>query len=291
MSHECKFLSRDSLPQLYRSFCEAFSDYVLDMSHVTEEKFLSRVTKNGISLESSVGAFDGNKMVGFTMVGLDEFDGVSSAFDIGTGIIKAYRGRGIAREMFDFATPRLREQGVRRFVLEVIQTNEPAVRAYKRAGFKVVREFDCLELMPGDARCDRGGRPPVTVMPVERDELPSFSSFLDWRPSWENSFSSIRRIPDEVLLLGAVHESERIGLAVHYLASNWIMCLAVRRDFRRRGVATELLRHLLDGLTETASAVKLVNVERSDAAMLSFAEKVGFKLFARQFEMSLELLP
>ena len=47
MSHMCNFLSEKQLPELYQTFVEAFSDYVLDMSHLTEEIFLKRVRKNG----------------------------------------------------------------------------------------------------------------------------------------------------------------------------------------------------------------------------------------------------
>ncbi|KPJ59227.1 MAG: hypothetical protein AMJ46_12045 [Latescibacteria bacterium DG_63] len=289
MSHQCSFLSEKWLPELYQTFVEAFSDYVLDMSHLTEEKFLNRMRKNGIDLESSVGAFDQDKMIGFTMVGLDNVNGIRSAFDIGTGITKAYRGKGIAAEMFEYALPRLRRKNVKKFILEVIRTNERAIKAYQRAGFRITRELDCLELKLENARLPGEIPGNTEIRPVNRDELLRFSDFLDWEPSWENSFASIRRIPDGVLLFCALHDDEDVGLIVYYPALDWIMSLAVSRPFRRRGVATGLMQYLFNQLGNTVSSVKILNVLRSDEAMLALLGKIGFELFTTQFEMSLDL--
>jgi ribosomal protein S18 acetylase RimI-like enzyme len=289
MSHHCNFLSEKYLPELYRTFRAAFSDYVLDMSHLTEEKFLNRVMKNGIDLGSSVGAFANDNMVGFTMVGLDSAGGVRCAFDIGTGIVKAYRGRGIAGEMFAHAAPGLIKKGVKRFTLEVIQTNERAVRAYEGVGFRIAREFDCFELQLENVQLPGNTRESVEIREIDRGELSLFQDFLDWEPSWENSFASIGRIRDGVTLLGAVHEGEFAGLLVYYPTLNWIMCLAVSRSFRRQGVATGLVRHLTSRLRNAVPTVRLLNVVHSDTAMLAFLDRIGFRLFTSQFEMSLNL--
>ena len=77
------------------------------------------------------------EMVGFTLVGLGNFDDKKTAFDAGTGIVKTHRGQGIVREMFDFAVPPLRKEGVESFILEVLKDNPPAIKAYQQAGFTV----------------------------------------------------------------------------------------------------------------------------------------------------------
>lgn len=40
-------------------------------------------------------------MVGFTLIGIDEWRGGLGAFDAATGIADGYRGQGLARAMFD----------------------------------------------------------------------------------------------------------------------------------------------------------------------------------------------
>jgi ribosomal protein S18 acetylase RimI-like enzyme len=214
MTVRFSFLEKNQFPLVHKTFLEAFSDYQVDMSYMTEEVMFKRAVKNAVDFESSVGIFEGDRMVGFTLIGIDKWQNTLSAFDIGTGIIRNLRGKGIARQMFDFALPRLKTQAVKKFILEVIQTNEPAVKAYRNAGFYITREFDCFELEVKKANLQEKAGSPTNIEFIGRDVLPLLQDFLDWEPSWENSFSAIKRIPDDVVLYGALSEGECVGLLV-----------------------------------------------------------------------------
>lgn len=65
-----------------------------------------------------------------------------------TGVVPSHRGQRLAARLFGASLPVLRELGVRRFVLEVIRSNEAAVRAYERQGFVRRRRSSCFELSP-----------------------------------------------------------------------------------------------------------------------------------------------
>jgi ribosomal protein S18 acetylase RimI-like enzyme len=289
MSYRFEFLSEERFPQIYETFCEAFADYYADMSHVTERVLFNRAIKNGVEFDLCVGAFDGPRMVGTTLVGVDQWKGELSAFDIATGIIPAYRGRGIAAGMFDFAAQRLVRRGVRTFVLEVLQANERAVRAYQRAGFRITREFDCYALEVEKARLMAGAGIQPRVEPVERDVLSMFVEQTDWRPSWENSFSSIYRIADDVVAYGAFTGGICAGILVYYPLLNWIMSVVVKRDQRRKGIARCLMSHFLQNLDPERTLVRLNNVDRSDRAMSNLLGNLGFELTVSQFEMECDL--
>ena len=58
---------RIDLPQLHPTFREAFSDYLVDMSSVTEEMLLLRNAKNNVDFDVSPGVFEGNRMVAFLL--------------------------------------------------------------------------------------------------------------------------------------------------------------------------------------------------------------------------------
>jgi ribosomal protein S18 acetylase RimI-like enzyme len=285
-------LKDEQFPLIHRAFLEAFSDYQVDMSQVTEEVLRNRCIKNAVELESSVGVFDGERVIGFTLVGIDSWKGVPAAFDAGSGIIKGFRGKGLAKQMFDFAVPNLKARGVKKFLLEVIQDNEQAIKAYKKSGFHVSREFDCFEWDVTKAALDEKPGLPWSVETVGQDILPAFRESLDWEPSWENSFSAVGRIPDEVWLFGAVADAKPMGILVYYPLLNWIMTLAVKKAYRRKGVATSLLTHFLKHLKQSKperETVKLLNVDRSDAGMLAFLARRGFRLFISQYEMERDL--
>jgi ribosomal protein S18 acetylase RimI-like enzyme len=285
-----RFLSADDAPRLFQAFREAFADYSLDMSYLNERNLDGRWTKNGVSYESSVGAFDGDRMVGFIVVGRDEWKGRPAAFDAATGIVREFRGFGVAPALFDLAFSGLRARGVERFVLEVLQENKAAVGTYKKLGFAIAREFDCYRLNVGAVRADdRDGQAGPPIEPVGRDLLCRFAALADWPPSWENSFASLARIPDELRLYGARVGTDWTGFAAYYPALGWITNIAVSRDFRRRRIGSRLLARVIADLPAGTETVKMINVERSDLATRGLLEKSGFEIYARQYEMELTL--
>lgn len=284
----CSFVAESDFPRIIRTFDEAFADYYLKARTSCERWLYNRCVKNGVVLGCSVGAFDGDRLVGVTLVGLDDWQGVPAAFDAGTGIIPDYRGGGLARQMFDLAVPRLMERGVQTFLLEVLQVNEPAIRAYRKAGFESTREFDCYELPLSEWRIPKDARS-WEIRPIDREQVSVFRNHVDWHPSWENSFNSICRIPDQIVAYGAFDGSECVGELVYYPLLNWIMSLVVLRDYRRQGIATALLTHFLARLDPAVGTVRLTNVDHSDAGMANFFGSHGFRMFTAQYEMALTL--
>ncbi|UCD62852.1 MAG: GNAT family N-acetyltransferase [Candidatus Zixiibacteriota bacterium] len=191
--------------------------------------------------------------------------------------------------MFDFAVPKLRERGVKKFLLEVLQVNEPAIKVYEKSGFCITREFDCLGLDRSTFSLDGPPKVSIEVRPVPQNQVTPFGEFADWQPSWENSFAAIARIPDEVIINGAFADGRPIGLLAYYPLLNWIMSLVVKKEYRRKGIATALLSDFVANFDGDVSQINLVNVERTDTAMLAFLERMGFKLYTSQYEMALDL--
>jgi ribosomal protein S18 acetylase RimI-like enzyme len=286
MDVQLRFLGGTPFPSIHRAFEEAFADYALDMSYMTEEVLRHRAAKNGVSLDCSVGAFSGGRLVGLTLVGIGPWQAEPAAFDAGTGILTAFRGQGLAGRMFDFALPELRRRGVKRFLLEVLRENEPAVRAYQKAGFQVTRSFDCYEFQSSSF-------PPnprkLEVRGVETDRLDEFVPELAWLPSWENSFEAIRRIPEQVRLLGAFDGGRCLGLLAYNPTLRWIMAVVVKRPHRRQGIGTGLLAGLLGMLPPSGRPIRMNNVDPSDEATRNLLRKSCFRLFTAQYEMEIPL--
>lgn len=289
MSYDIKFLSNDLTHDLYMTFMEAFSDYVTDASKTEEQRLLNRFAKNGVDYEMSVGAFYEGKMVGFTVVALDEYCGAFSAYDSATGIIKPHRGKGLAKKMFEFALPALKARGVKRFYLEAIQINEPAVKAYLKTGFTITRELDSFDIKFDELVEDGAEEAGVDVYPINKSELGPAAEFFDWPPSWEKSLSCLQRIPDEVLCLGAFDDGKMVGVLVHYPAANWIMSLGVDKAYRKQGIGTALLTHMKESLSDRFEATKIINVDHSDDNMIGFLKNRGFTFELNQYEMKLDL--
>ena len=287
MTIQYRHLSEEDFPAAHATMNEAFADYYVDMSYMTRERSWLRNLKSGVCYECSVGAWDNDRLVGLTYVGLDDWLGEPAAFDAGTGIIKAYRGQGIAPGMFEFVLPGLKARGVSRFLLEVLQPNSAAIRAYQKAGFEITREFACYDLPP--EAFSTGSLPDgdVEVRVIDKPAVQSFSGKADWQPSWENSFAGMQRIPDDLVRLGAYAGGRCIGMLVYYPLLQWIMCLLVEKDARRTGVASSLLRALMADLPlpEGTDRVKINNIDHADTGMRAFFEKAGAHWVIDQYEM------
>ncbi len=259
------------------------------MSNLTEHRLIVRFVKNAVDWDLSVGAFEGQRMVGFTMVGVDELGGELSAYDAITGIIPDFRGQGLASRMFDHIVPPLRERGVRRFLLEVLQPNDAAIRAYRKAGFEVRRELDCFEIDPEKLAAGGGKGSGFLLSPVSRQKVRELEEFADWLPSWENRFSALDFIPDDVVCIGAMQGDSCVGALAYYPTLNWILTLVVRPEYRRRGIATHLLQALPEHLPAGTDIVRLINVDHGDAGMLELARRCGFSELVNQYEMEFRL--
>ena len=279
------FLTKQDFPEAHITMVEAFADYHLDMSDMTSERSRLRNVKSGVHYDCSVAAYDGQQMVGVTFVGLDDWLGEKAAFDAGTGIIPAYRGRGIAKGMFEFILPKLKGLGVSQFLLEVLQPNTAAIRAYSKTGFEVTREFACFDLSPGDFKRVKQASKDLSIKTINRSAIEGFVSRVDYQPSWEISFAGMQRIEDNLLCLGAFDQNRCVGVVVYYPLLQWLMSLVVVSDSRRMGVASSLMEALLLRLPEGADKVKVINIDHRDVGMLAFMEKAGAQHVIDQFEM------
>ncbi len=285
MNYTFRFLSPTDITVVYLTNLKAFADYAVDMSYMSETVIHNRAIKNGIDFNASVGAFYKNEMVGFTLTGIDFVKGRKSAFDIATGIIKEHRGKGLAKQMLDYAIPYLEKQGVKNFYLEVLQVNEPAIKAYHKTGFEITREFDCYLGTIDNLNINKKTALPIEISTFDINEIDHYEHFMDWEPSWENSMNSIKRIENEVISLCAKLNDTLIGLLLYYPTVNWIMHLSVQFELRRKGIGSALLNHLTTLLPDHIKSLKVVNVSPEDHAFKSFLLKNGFEYEISQYEM------
>lgn len=289
MDLKYKNLSGVSFEKIHQLFLNAFADYAVDVSYMTPDILNKRAIKNAYKPELSVGVYDSDCLVGFTLVGMDNHFGYLSAFDIMTGLVKEYRGKGIASRMFDFIKPELKAEEVESFYLEVLQENKPAIKAYQKTGFTITRSFDCYQLELSKLNMTEIVRVPIKFYELDRNSIHKFESISDWVPSWENSFNSINRIPDDLVILEAEYSINKVGLIVYYPTLNWIMALLVDPKYRHMGVGSALLNELKNLLNGHADMIKFLNIQSDDDDLTTFLKQSGFEYLIGQYEMKYKL--
>lgn len=201
-------------------------------------------------------------MVAFTLNGLDGNRG----YDSGTGVVPTHRRRGLGRELMERSCELLRAAGAREYVLEVIDTNTRAVELYRATGFVETRGFQCWRYESSS----------LQVFESSSVEKPT-PSWRDVEPSWQNSDVSIARARDPHTLLGDAN-----GYAVVFPSNGDLAQLAVRRDARRRGLGTRLLRAAAE---LAGKPLRIMNVDERDAGIASFLARSGATKIVRQLEL------
>ena len=278
---EIRSLAGTDFGTLFEAFSQAFADYEVQLNEVQLRRMLKR---RGFNARLSFAAFDEGRIAAFTLNGIGTYYGVRTAYDTGTGTLEAYRGRGLATQIFEHSIPYLKEAGVDRYLLEVLQHNTKAVSVYRKLGFEVTREFNYFSQEQGEVDIPASvSETPCPVREIDLRKQEEVPGFWDFRPSWQNSFESIVRSPEDFVSLGAFSGERLIGYCVFEPASGDITQLAVDKDFRGRGAGSRLLAEMLR-LNE-AGAVKAVNTDVGCEAVTRFLERRNIPVRGRQFEM------
>ena len=284
---EYRFLQSEIFPQLYATFVAAFSDYVVKMQP-SEEQFSEMLTRRGIRFDLSVGAFSGNRLVGFNLNGLDFWSDRLTVYDTGTGVIPEYRGQSIASRMFEFSLSKLKQVAAQQYLLEVIDSNAAAIKVYKGVGFREVRKLKSYRLSGSKTRRATEETTELELRIETGPDWGLWQSFWDWEPSWQNSINSIERSLDRKILMCAFIGGCCVGYGIVYPATGDIPQLAVHKDYRRRGIGTQILKSL-ELQIKGEQFGRMINVDASAEEALKFCAAMGMNRIVDQYEMVLAL--
>jgi len=270
-----------SYDAIYQAYHEAFAEYEVLLS---KDQFWVMINRRGYNPSLSFGAFDGDRLVAFTLNGIGYFDGKKTAYDTGTGTLKEYRGRGLAARVFNESLPHLKNAGVEQYLLEVLQHNPSAISVYKNVGFATTRE---LSYFKTDAANLTSLRPLLPLgLFFERVDLsstPDMETLWDFTPSWQNSFDSVKRQLNDFRFIGVYDCKRLVGYGIFEPYTGDITQIAVEPSYRRRGVGSAILAKLLE--ENRCNEVKAINVEPKSIATEAFLVAVGIPQIGKQFEM------
>jgi ribosomal protein S18 acetylase RimI-like enzyme len=280
-----KTLESTRIEVLHEAFVDAFSDYQIKFD-IPMWKFKAMLQRRGYAPSISVGAFKGERLVGFVLNGFRDWNGKSTVYDLGTGVIGEYRKKGITSNILAYLKDLLKIKGTEQFLLEVIQTNTTAFQLYKKQGFEVVREYSCFHI-------DKNlyhPRETYKVESIERfgdAEWGNIISFWDYMPSWQNSADSVNAIAEAFRYSIVRIDGIIAGYGIIDKRTGDIAQIAVDKRYRRRGIARSIITDLMDNTEEEKVAV--LNVDGREEGMKSFLLDAGFVNTVDQYEMLLRL--
>lgn len=274
---ELRTLENTPLRQITATFNEAFSDYFIPLCF-SDEAMAAKCIAEGVVWRYSVGAFEQGSLVGFMLHGYDVVRGKKTVYNAGTGVIPAFRGRGLTARMYRYCIPQLLQEGIGQQVLEVMEQNHPAIAVYEGAGFQKQR---MLSTFKGTVAPAAATNVQIKILPALPDGLHTFGEVI---PSWQNTVASMKRHPHGHQLLGAFRGSELLGFAAWAPATGRVKQCAVHPRFRRQSVGTALFHHMQQ--LHGAEPLVVTNVDEGYTPALQFFEALQFQKLLRQWEMT-----
>jgi ribosomal protein S18 acetylase RimI-like enzyme len=275
-------LDRISMNHLNKTFNLAFSDYVLPM-HVTIKQLAENLRRDGIDFQYSVGAFEGEQLVGFILQSLEEWNGVKTAYNGGTGVIPAFRGNRITRKLYHYSMPLLKAAGAEQCLLEVLATNQVAISTYQAVGFQQNRVFTCYKANLRDIPVIHPyDLPGIEIKEISEPDWNIVKKFWDYTPSWQYGIPSIKRLLGKISFLGAFDQNQLVGYAVISPATNRIAQFGVAPGHRGQGIGQGLFFHLAQ---KASGPLVVINVEAAAVEVNKFLKAMGFTCFIKQLEM------
>lgn len=282
---EIRNLSDISYDCIICAFQEAFSDYAVSFS---SDGIMAMFKRRGFTPQLSFGAFQDGKIVSFLFNGTGLYGGTFTAYDCGTGTIPAFRGRGLAGTLFEHAVPLLREAGMKRYLLEVLKSNTTAINIYSKAGFETIAEYECFTGNKNMIARSNKTNKYVEIHGCVKDLLYCLSHFCDFTPSWQNSVESIARGFDRLIMRIAMMGDKPVGYIVADPSTGDISQIAVDPAHRRCGIATALLRDMLQSIK--IDTLKVLNIDRHSTPMIEFLNATGFCKGLPQYAMSKSII-
>ncbi|WP_160135992.1 GNAT family N-acetyltransferase [Chryseobacterium sp. c4a] len=273
---EFKTLANIDIEELLFVFNLSFSDYIVPF-HLTKEVLIAKIAAEKLDLNISVGAFEDGKLISFILQSEKQEDGQKVIYNGGTGVVPDSRGKGLVRKMYDFIIPVLKERKADVLLLEVIEGNAGAIRAYENLGFNVVRKLLCFK-----GTINSGiGNSEISIQEITDFQWEKLRSFWDIEPSWQGSVFVLHPMPESYKTYGAYSGENLMGYIVYNPEARKVLQIAVHKDYRNQGIGARLFTAIADG-----QPIAINNVDDKSKETEGFLDKkIGLQNWLSQFEM------
>jgi ribosomal protein S18 acetylase RimI-like enzyme len=278
---EIRFLGKTPLAQIVDCFNEAFSDYIVPLQ-VEEQQIRRRWLSARVDYGLSYGAFDGDRLVGFMMTGVDRWNGRRTAYNSGTGVIPSYRGQGIVRKLYDKALPNFRENAIEQCLLEVVAGNEKAHRAYSSLGFREKRLLKNYELKKAPATDSSGD---LQFRQVFRANWPAYRAMMEYEPSWGNQRAAMAFLGKEVAVWEMYQGEHLLGFFIIKPAGGEVLQFGVQDHADWQAAGRQLFQHAASIKPE----LQLNNIAGTAERSICILETIGMENTLDLHELELDM--
>lgn len=259
-----------------------FSDMTMDLN-----RFLQKVTGEGISLENSVVAVYEGRLAGFVLNSFRTINGKQYVWNGGTAIAPDFRGMGIGKKLISVCLEIYEEQNVDIARLEAIKENETAINLYEKMGYQTFEELafmqhegEISELVVQNAN--------IIVKNADMQEVKSLS-FFEHLTAWQTQFQSLKDFSCVIALDG----ESPVGYAVYKkgfketgeLAGIVLYQCVINPEYPLEEEAAASIINLAFAPGEGAVRRLTMNIPKKEDALNRLLNEAGFTKFVEQVHM------
>ena len=277
--YEYRTMTEVDIKTIHEAFINAFSNYEVQID-MPLEKLKEMMKTRSFDERYSLGCFDKDELIGFSLSGYRVINGLRYCYDIATGIKQAYQNKHIGKDLVTHLITMLEKEGIDYFILEVLANNEAAQKIYINGGFEITRKLNCYKTMQKfDASLYDDYNVSYDPNIIETIDETEFNSY---KPSWQNSLKSYKNCAEKHEVISLNIKDELIGyLIIHKLNGN-IMQIGIRKDKRDIGFEQVLLSKMQKIFN--LDKYSLLNVENGSYIDQKLKD-IGFVNVVKQYEM------
>lgn len=276
---QIKALSSLPFDTILNCFYESFSDYFVDVK-MPGDFWQKRWKTDKVDFQFSYGMFDEDQLVGFILNGIGYRDGIKTAFNAGTGVIPAYRGRRIVKTLYDHFLPILKKEGIEACALEVICANTKAIKAYESVGMKITRTYKCYG---GEFSIPTPGKGDFIFTKVDTPFWETYATFNDLGYSWGNSRDAVE-LNNDLQYFEMSNSTQLLGYFIIDPTSGSIAQFEVKdNNWEEYGDS------LFAKIAEISPRIKINNQDDRNKERIQYLNKINLPNPIDQFEMEMKM--
>lgn len=250
----------------------AFSDYLVPLN-LTDEQWQSVFKNNMVDLKNSFGAFYEGMMVGVIINSCNIYNGYKAVFDVATGVIPAYRKKGVFTNMFAYALENLKQKDIERYYLEVLQDNDKAIKAYKKHGFVIAREMLLIRSAVSSVAFNAN----LMISNLNDLEPKKLEKCIKVKPSYEHCLDILKNNIDDYAI-AYMHDHDEIKAFCIYDIKNGRIMQMGYADIDK-------LKNIIGYLSAKYQNITIKNVDSSYQEIIKMLQDLGFETIVKQYEM------
>lgn len=236
--------------QIYKAFTDGFSDYMIQVK-MDEDIFIKKFFGHeGNNRELSFIAFRNHQPVGITLGGIKTNESFKTLRCGGMSVIPEERGKGLANTLMEYHQNEAIKIGCKQLFLEVIDTNDRAIKFYKNLGYEKVYNLSYRVWNLSDTN-------PLNInefSPKHNVELLSYDDVLKLREidyshlPWQGDFPYFKKL--KCNYYGIINNNKIVaGIAA---TKSRVFYLWVTLTKRQKGYARSLLNRVITDLSPEA---------------------------------------